>query len=248
MAQDKVGMEEIQKSLPTHEDNQKRFGLPTKTIAKVFLYRMIFANAFGPQGYGGPAFSYANDSDFLVAGLSKKKWVGVIEKFFDKYEGVHEHSIGLIRAATTDGQLVIPTGRYYPIAPIQTPRGPEWPNTQILNYPIQGFSADIVLQARLLAWKWVRALGYGVRALFINTVHDSIEMDVDNDPELVYTICITLRDCFRKVDVPLKQKYGVNLNVPMDGECKFGMNGFDAEMAKFNEADFEQKYKEIISK
>ena len=64
LAQDKVAMQEIEENLDLHTDNQKVFGLPSRLIAKIFIYRMIFADAFGPNGYDGPAYAYANDNEF----------------------------------------------------------------------------------------------------------------------------------------------------------------------------------------
>ena len=47
---DKVGLQEILDGVDNHADNQQRFGLPSRIIAKTYLFRLI---------YGGSAFSYA---------------------------------------------------------------------------------------------------------------------------------------------------------------------------------------------
>ena len=55
LSQDKVAIKEILGQIDQHKDNQKRFGLPSRLIAKTFVFRLI---------YGGGAYSYANDPNF----------------------------------------------------------------------------------------------------------------------------------------------------------------------------------------
>lgn len=144
LAQDKVAMKEILENLDSHTDNQKLFGLPSRLIAKIFLYRMIFADAFGPNGYSGPAYAYANDGDFMPTSTSKKFWEGVIEKFFEKYSDIREHGLLLIRKATSEGKITNPSGRFYKFVPYQKWDGStDWPRTNILNYPVN-FSGLVV--------------------------------------------------------------------------------------------------------
>lgn len=246
MAQDKVAMKEIQDGVKIHEDNQKRFNLPTKTIAKNFLYQMIFADAFGEQGFNGPAYSYAHKADFQEASTSVKFWEKVIEQFFDKYQGIYQHSVDLIRQATSTGRIVNPSGRFYKFSPLRLWSGQiDWPRTKILNYPIQGLSADLILLVRILLQKRFRVLNYKERALLINTVHDDCEADVDNDPEIVYNVCVLMEECFRDINQEFKKKFGIEINVPMAGEVKFGWTLYEKDMVKFNAVTFEQDWRKI---
>jgi len=247
MAQDKVAMQEIKDGVKFHEDNQKRFNLPTKTIAKKFLYQMIFSDAFGEQGFRGPAYSYAHKADFQEASTSIKFWENVIEKFFGKYQGIYQHSIDLIEQATSKGRITDPSGRFYVFSPLRTWDGQvDWPRTKILNYPIQGFSAVLVLLARLLLRERLRKnFSYGSKALLINTVHDDCELDVDNNPEIVYNISRLLEECFRDINSEFKKKFGVEINVPMAGEVKFGWSLYEPEMVKFNAVTFEDDWRKI---
>lgn len=251
LAQDKIGMEEIASGGDLHTDNQTKFNLPSRFFAKIFIYRMIFADAFGDKGFAGPAYAYANDADFQQASNSPKYWEKVVEAFFNKYKGVHEHSIGLIREATTTGRIVVPSGRYFPFAPEPKRNGDlDWPRTKILNYPVQGFSADLMQVARLLIWERIQrvtAFQEG-RVLLINTVHDDVEVDVDNDPDLVYHISILLEEAFRDIPVGFKRLYGSEINVPMAGEVKFGINLNEDSMVKFKKDSFQQDYKDYITK
>lgn len=247
-------MREIEENLDLHTDNQKVFGLPSRLIAKIFIYRMIFADAFGPNGYDGPAYAYANDVEFSLTSTSKKFWVGVIERFFAKYPQVREHSLNLIREATTTGKIVNPSGRFYPFEPYQKWDGnTDWPRTNILNYPVQGLAADFMQLARLDIGKkyWEEwKPKWGDRVLLINTVHDDIEMDigVDKDPEILYNICNELIKSFRNIPLLFQKRYGVRVNVPQDGECSFGSTLAESNMCKFKPASFEADYQNYIER
>lgn len=40
LSQDEILIQEIRNKVDTHGDNQKRFGLPTRLIAKTFVFRL----------------------------------------------------------------------------------------------------------------------------------------------------------------------------------------------------------------
>ena len=248
LAQDPVGMKEINEEYPIHDDNQKVFGLPTKTIAKVFLYRIIFADSFGEKGFRGPAFAYANDSDFMGTSTSAKFWEKVIEQFYDKYKGVYNNSVNLIREAIETGRVESPSGRFYNYQ-IETKSGRnDWPRTKILNHIVQGLSADFVMIARRLIYQRLKQMkGFGKTILLINTVHDDCELDVDNDPELVYNICTLNQKAFADIPKYFEKYYGTKVNVPMAAEIKFGFSLYEPEMSKFNLNTFDEDWKKCLT-
>lgn len=254
LAQDEVGMAEIWDmeagKFDLHTDNEKKFKLPSRVIAKNFVYQMIFQDAFGPDGLKGAAGGFAAKADFqhVFTGTKKQKidgWLKVCEEFFEKYPGIRQHSVDLIAGATTDGFLIVPSGRFYPFSPEPKWDGSlDWPRTKILNYPIQGFSADLVQVARLTLWdQWDTSKG-----LLINTVHDDVEADVDNDPDNVYNTCIRMEEAFKTIPQNFEKKYGTEINVPMSGEVKYGFNLNEAYMKKFKKETFFQDYKEYLDK
>lgn len=264
LAQDKVGMEEIelmeQGKFDIHTDNQHRLlnlghdKIKGRTIAKNFIYQMIFQDVFGDQGIKAAGHGFAGKADFMhvFEGSHKsrvEKWTEVSENFFNKYKGIRAHSVDLIRTASTTGRIVVPSGRWYPFKPELKYGELDWPRTKILNYPIQGFSADLVQLARL--WLWQNCFKARVEfgdCMLINTVHDDIEADVDNNPELMYNICIKMEQAFRNIPSEFEKKYGSHINVPMAGEVKFGVNLNEASMVKFKAKTFEQDYKDYIKK
>ena len=244
-----VGKKEILSGFDLHTDNQSKFELPSRTLAKIFVYRMIFADAFGDRGFAGPAYAYANDADFQAASKSPKYWENVVTKFFEKYPAIYEHSRGLIKLAGDTGRLSVPSGRFWTFKLEEKYNGIlDLPRTKILNYPVQGFSADLVQVARLNLWKATLELRSKGLVYFINTVHDDIELDVDNSPEVVYTISKEMEKAFFDIPVSFKRMYGSEIDVPMAGEVKYGFTLDEESMKKFKKDTFEQDYKEYLNK
>lgn len=127
LATDKVLTEELIKKYDTHALNQAKFNLPSRIVAKRFVFKLL---------YGASAYGYSTDSDFIEVGLSEKQWQNVIDAFYQKYYGIAAWHKQLIYEAQTSGRLRIPSGRYFPITPDFTKRQP-WPITVIKNYPVE---------------------------------------------------------------------------------------------------------------
>ena len=248
LAQDEVAIKEIKDpTLDVHAVNQHTFGLPKTEVgrvtAKVFLYRMIFADAFGPKGYEGPAYAYANDPEFQNTSNSIGFWKEVVGRFFDKYTGIREHSVELIREACNTGRILSPSGREYNYIPYTRYDGePDWPRTQILNHIVQGLSADLMLLIRKAIWEvW----DFSPNQLLNNTVHDDVEADVINDPGTIFKCACLMEDSFNRLPKLAKRWYGMDLNVPFAGEVKYGMTLFEDDMIKFNRNTFEKDFEKI---
>lgn len=252
LAQDKLAIEELNDpSRDIHAENQKNFGLPTgntgRTVAKNFLYRMIFADAFGEQGFSGPAYAFSKDENFTHVSTSVKYWTGIVEKFFEKYEGVYQHSLELVQQGCSEALLVSPSGREYQYKQYTKWNGePEWPRTQMLNHPVQGFSADLMILVRRIIYKQWPYYGEPEKSLLINTVHDDVEADVVNEYEYVLQTCQGMENSFTYLKGMAKQWYDVDLNVPFTGEVKFGGNLSEEKMVKFKPDSFMEDYNRAI--
>lgn len=195
-----------------HSDNQMKFGLPSRLIAKIFVFRLIF---------GGSAYSYAMDPDFRDAGLSQKQWQKVIDQFYAKYPDLYKWHISLVEEVTRTGFVTIPTGREFHYSPIKKPNGDiDWPRTTILNYSVQGFGADLMMVARLSFANRLKAGGYKTK--LISTVHDSIVCDSPDDEYL--RIVKLFHEVFADIPKNFEKIFGVELNVPMKCEVLIGSN------------------------
>lgn len=229
-----------------HSQNKEAFKLPNRTIAKNFLYRMIFADAFSSRGFGGPAYAYANDADFRHVSTSVRFWEGVVTRFFDKYPAIYNHGVDSIRLAVENGELVNPSGRIYKFRPYTKKNGEQdWPRTKMLNSPVQGLAADFMTIARKIAWETIPP---SEQILYQSTVHDDIELDVDNDPDLVYTICIGLEKAFTGIPQEFRKQFNAEVNVPLAGEVKIGWTLYEKDMTTFNRKDFDNIWRSILTK
>lgn len=223
LSKDKVLCQEVIDRVDIHEVNRDRFqlgsGKPGRLIAKIFKFRLI---------YGGSAYSYAHDSDFMGVSSSEKFWQAVIDEYYGKYRGIRAWHDGLIETAKRHKRLEIPSGRFFPIIPNPEKREP-WPITVIKNYPVQGFGADLVMLARLQAQKLLK--NTQLNALLISTIHDSIIADCpENEVEAVGRI---LNQAVEDVPMLCRKTFGYDFKLPMTAEVQYGPNKKDLKDLTF---------------
>lgn len=217
LSQDKTAIKEIWDRVDQHSLNQEAFKLPSRLIAKKFVFRLI---------YGGTAFSYASDVDFEDVSTSQKFWQKVIDRFYDKYQGWAAWHTRLMQEATTTGKVVMPTGREYSYSINQ--RG-DWPRTTILNYPVQGLGADVMAIIRVAFYK--RLKKRGINGLIISSVHDSIVVDAPK--ESMDEIVALFHEVFNDGPKLFEQWFGVKFNLPLQCEVSVGPNMCDLEEVNY---------------
>jgi len=222
LSQDQTAIKEIWDGTDQHSDNQLRFGLPSRLVAKTFVFRLI---------YGGSAYSYAHDNNFTNVSTSESFWQNVIEEFYNKYSGLGEWHDKIVKLAMKDRQLTMPTGRVYKYEPEVKYGRVKWPRTKILNYPVQGLGADLMAIARVSLSNRLKDIP-GVK--LINTVHDSIILDYDNKVCDNNSIVQLVDKCFADVPLNFKKLFGVNFNLPMRVECQVGSNWGNMEIVNVN--------------
>lgn len=215
LSQDKVLYKELNDGLDIHADNQAKFGLPSRLVAKVFKFRLL---------YGGQYFSL--DPDFIPVSSNQKYWDKVIEKYYEKYTGIGAWHRKIVAEVIRTGKLTSPSGRMYTwelqganIKKIER---------EVKNYPVQGFGADIVMCARVSLFKrWLEA---GIKGMLINTVHDSIVMDIE-EQELERVVEL-VRGVFKDLPGQLSRIFNINFDLDVKVEILFGKNQFDMEEYK----------------
>ena len=217
LSQDPIAIKEILAEFDQHSDNQKRFKLPTRLVAKTFVFRLI---------YGGSAWSYSNDPAFASVKGSEKFWQNVIDQFYDKYKGLHNWHIKLVQEVTQSGRLIMPTGRIYTYT--KNHKG-EWPRTTILNYPVQGLGADLMMIGRISFYRRLKASN--LTGLLVSSIHDSLVVDcLDKDNKTCYNICKILKESIEDIPKNFERLFKVKFNLPMRSEISFGPNKKDMEI------------------
>jgi DNA polymerase I len=220
LSQDQTGLQEILNGEDTHSKNQAAFQLPSRLIAKIFLFRTIFR---------GSGWSFANDPDFMHVSSDPTFWDGMNERFYGKYsdlDATHKRwAQGVMRGEPITG----PLGRGW-LIPIGRDRKGDLrvPWTTLSNYPVQGTGADIMTMARLSARNRIRERG--IVADWISTVHDSIVLDTP-DEKYLEPLRRVFDDVFKDIPMNIQKVFGYKWTVPMACESKYGKNM--KEMLKF---------------
>lgn len=221
LSQDEILINEIVNGVDLHTDNQEKFGLPSRLIAKILNFRIL---------YGGNEYSFANDPDFTAISRSKAYWKEVVDAYYDKYRGIGAWHKKIIREVVETGKLVAPTGREY----IFQKFGGEYKDTQIKNYAVQGTGADLMALARVSAHNRLKKLGYGNKCLLVNTVHDSIIIDYDDKVCDTKALVKMFHSVFNDLPANFEKMFGVEFNVPMAAEVQIGVNWENMEVVDGN--------------
>lgn len=189
--------------------------------AKRFTFKLL---------YGGTDFGFSVDPKFNHVSKDRDFWKEVIHKFYAKYSTISSWHEQLVRTTLSDGKLVMPTGRTYVFDRLDVARRLWFWRPKILNYPVQGTGADLVAIVRVALWKRLRKQGFPLdRILFISTVHDSIDLDInqkglDNGLELCYNVCSLIKETTEDVPRNFERLFGVPFNLPVSAEISYGMN------------------------
>lgn len=214
LSQDQVGIAEIDNGEDTHSLNQVAFELPSRLIAKIYLFRTIFR---------GSGWSFANDVNFQHVSSDPKYWDSINEKFFNKYKGIaaqHERWKDLVVAGDP---IVGPFGRSWSINMVRDNWGNmKIPWTTLSNYPVQGTGADVMMIARISFWNRLRKLNL-TDVKLVATVHDSIVVDY-KDKGLTDTLALLFYEVFDDLPKNINRLFNCNWNVRLDCECKVGNN------------------------
>ena len=177
-------------------------------IAKIYLFRTLFR---------GSGWSFANDPDFMHVSAVPSFWDQLNEKFFAKYYGIDNCHKRWSELVIQGLPIKGPLGRSWSI---NMREGFKIPWTTLSNYPVQGTGADIMMLVRISAYKRIKAAGIDCK--FISTVHDSIVVDCHSKD--IQAIVDIFHQVFADIPKNVYKVFGYTWNVPMDCECKYGMN------------------------
>lgn len=217
LSRDAVGIQEVLEGADAHSLNQVAFSLPSRLIAKIYLFRTIFR---------GSGWSFANDNDFMHVSADSKYWDAVNEKFFKKYEGLDKQHKTWAELVVSGKRLEGPLGRSWDIPMRRNDKGElKIPWTILTNYPVQGTGADVMMIVRISLFNRVQALGLPVK--FISTVHDSVLIDCPS--EYLQQLVDIAYQVFDDLQLNIKKLYGYEWVVPMTCECKYGPNMKDMQ-------------------
>lgn len=224
LTRDTVAIDEIVNGADTHTLNQHAFNLPSRLIAKIYLFRTI---------YRGSGYAFANDPAFMHVSSVPKFWDDIGTKFYAKYAGIDAIHKSWAKSVLQGEPLVGPTGREWHISLGRDNRTNELkiPWSILTNYPVQGTGADVMMIARI---SFARRLKIsGIPALLISTVHDSIVVDCES--QYVQAVVNLFYQVFDDLVDNLNRTFRIDWVVPLACEVKVGMDMLN--MTKIERSD-----------
>jgi DNA polymerase I-like protein with 3'-5' exonuclease and polymerase domains len=147
------------------------------------------------------------------------------EHFTNKYQGVALWHSRLAKEAINTNMITTPSGRQFSFPDVKrNSRGRVSHFTQIKNYPVQSFAtADIVPLALL----HIDKLLDGMQSCVVNSVHDSIVIDIHPDEER--RVIDIINQTNNELPSLITLRWGVVFNVPLLLEAKIGPNWLDTK-------------------
>ena len=208
LSQDGVAIEEVSTGFDVHSYTAEVISTAGQPTSRQDAKAHTFAPLYGATGFG-----------------RTKAEAAYYEHFNDKYQGVADWHTRLAKEAINTRKIRTPSGREFSFPDVtRNARGRVSHFTQIKNYPVQSFAtADIVPVALL----HIEKLLDGMQSCVVNSVHDSIVIDVHPDEE---ARCISIIEETNKVLPDLITiRWGLVFNVPLELEAKIGPNWLDTK-------------------
>lgn len=201
LAQDKVGMEDIQNGVDAHaltaEIIYDVVTKDTRQNAKPHTFKPL---------YGGSS------------GTDKER--EYYQWFKDKHTGITAWQEKNKEQVLLTGKLVLPSGReYFFPGTKRLPNGWVTNTTQICNYPVQGFATGDIVPVGMIELR-KKIIEASLRSLLILNVHDSYVFDIfPGEQKFILEI---INDVFYKLAYILYKRFNMKLNVPLGHEVKAG--------------------------
>ena len=208
LSQDKVAMKEIQDGFDVHSYTANVITESGQKISRQEAKAHTFAPLYGATGFGRTN--------------AEAKYY---EQFTKKYKEIALWHSRLAKEAINTRKIRIPSGREFSFPDVERRvNGTVSHFTQIKNYPVQSFAtADIV---PLILMKIDERLST-CKSCIVNTVHDSIVIDVHpTEQDHILSIIKSINNDMKSI---IDSYYNINFNVPLLLEAKIGDNWLDTK-------------------
>ena len=208
LSQDKVAMQEIEDGFDVHSYTAQVITDAGQPTSRQEAKAHTFAPLYGATGFG------RSEAEAMY-----------YEQFGDKYKGVSAWHKKLGNEAINTGRVNIPSGRSFSFPDVvRKGNGTVTYFTQIKNYPVQAFAtADIV---PLILMTFDNML-MNMNSCIVNTVHDSIVIDVHPDEvDDVLNIVNSINSSMKTI---IDTRWNIDFNVPLKLDAKIGDNWLDTK-------------------
>ena len=208
LSQDKVAMEEVSTGFDVHSYTAQIITEAGQPMSRQEAKAHTFAPLYGATGFG-----------------RTKAEAEYYTHFMDKYKGIAKWHKKLGDEAINLGRIKIPSGRQYAFPDVER-RASGTPThfTMIKNYPVQGFATADIVPIVLLEIE-TRLNGY--KSMLVNSVHDSVVLDVH--PLEEKDVLRIIDDVNKSLKSIVESYYDIDVNVPLLLESKIGDNWLDVK-------------------
>jgi len=208
LSQDEVAINEVSTGFDVHSYTSKVITDAGQPTTRQDAKAHTFAPLYGATGFG-----------------RTKAEAEYYSHFTEKYQGIKSWHTRLAKEAVNTGKIRTPSGREFSFPDVKRKRnGTVSYFTQIKNYPVQSFAtADIV---PLILMK-IDDLLKTMQSCVVNSVHDSIVIDVHPEEEKQVLYIITLVNS--QMNGLIENHFGITFNVPLLLEAKIGDNWLDTK-------------------
>ena len=210
LSQDQTALDEVATGFDVHSYTAKVISDAGQPISRQDAKSHTFAPLYGASGFGRTQAEAA-----------------YYKQFTKKYSGIGKWHEALAKEALNTGKIRTPSGREFAFPDVQRRRfGGVTYFTQIKNYPVQSFAtADIVPISLIYIDKLM-----GVNQMWsciVNTVHDSIVIDVH--PDETKKVLKVIDRTNEMLTSLVNKKWNIDFNVPLLLEAKIGDNWLDTK-------------------
>tara|TARA_R110000822_G_scaffold56928_1_gene143571 strand:+ start:976 stop:3027 length:2052 start_codon:yes stop_codon:yes gene_type:complete len=210
LSQDMTAIDEVATGFDVHNYTAQVISDAGQPISRQEAKAHTFAPLYGASGFGRTEAEAA----YYV-------------QFTKKYSGIARWHKELASEALSTGKIRTPSGREFSFPDVaRKANGTVTFFTQIKNFPVQSFAtADIVPISLIYIDKLLEA--NKLSSCIVNTVHDSLVIDVHPDEEeRVLRVITAANDRLLGI---VNKKWGLDFNVPLLLEAKIGPNWLDTK-------------------
>ena len=208
LSQDEVAINEVKNNFDVHSYTANIISSAGQKTSRQDAKAHTFAPLYGATGYG-----------------RTKAEAEYYKHFTEKYKGIKLWHTKLAKEAINDRLIKTPSGREFSFPDvIRRSNGSVSHFTQIKNYPVQSFAtADIVPIVLLHIDKLLTHL----KSCVVNTVHDSIVIDVH--PEEEKQVIFLIKSVDNDLSNLIQSRWNIEFNVPLKLDLKIGNNWLDTK-------------------
>jgi DNA polymerase I-like protein with 3'-5' exonuclease and polymerase domains len=208
LSQDQTAMDEVNTGFDVHSYTAKVISNAGQPTSRQDAKAHTFAPLYGATGFG-----------------RTKAEAEYYKHFMKKYKGIAGWHKRLGDQALNEGVVTVPSGRQYAFPDVERrASGSPTHFTMIKNYPVQGFATGDIVPIVLLE---IDKRLEGLQSCLVNTVHDSVVIDVHPAEETeVINLIKQVNDDLNDI---IDSYYDVKINVPMVLEAKIGNNWLDTK-------------------